>query len=71
MNDHHDPRNELIEMMNSLEPEQLAELSAALHDALISAAQGRPSQYPINELVHISQEEARRICNKINLSWDT
>ena len=38
---------------------------------VISSANGRPSRYAINELVHISQEEARRICLKIGLDWDT
>ena len=66
-----DSKERLLEMMRLLSLEQLAELNDAIRDALISAATGQPSQYAINELVHISEEEARRICRKIGLNWKT
>ncbi|MCH8914034.1 MAG: hypothetical protein IIA33_10765, partial [Planctomycetes bacterium] len=43
----------------------------AIRDALIAAASGQPSRYAINELVCLSQDEARRICEKIGLNWRT
>ena len=71
MTDENDIQKQMLEMMQLLAPEQLAELNETIRDALISSANGRPSRYAINELVHISQEEARRICLKIGLNWDT
>lgn len=58
-------------MMERLTPQQLAELNNAIRDALISAAKGQPAKFAINELVDVSQEEARRICQKIGLDWET
>ena len=66
-----DSKERLLEMMKLLSLEQLAEINDAIRDALISAATGQPSRYAINELAHISQEEARRICRKIGLDWKT
>lgn len=58
-------------MMRLLPPEQLAELNEAIKDALTSAATGQPARFAINELVHISKEEAQRVCRKIGLDWTT
>ena len=66
-----DLKQQMLEMIKQLTPEQLAELNDAVRDALLSAANGQPPRYAINEVVHISQEEARRICRKIGLDWDT
>ncbi len=66
-----DIRQEMLEMVKLLSPEQLAELNNAIRDALITAAEGQPSHYAVNELVHLSQDEARRICKKIGLNWQT
>ena len=66
-----DSKERLLEMMKLLPLEQLAEINDAIRDALISAATSQPSKYAINELVHISEEEARRICRKIGLNWET
>ena len=71
MTEHDDIQKEMLEMIRLLAPEQLAELNDTIRDALISSANGQPSRYAINELVHISQEEARRICQKIGLNWET
>ena len=71
MEDDHDVRDKMLDMIRRLPPEQLAELNDAIRDALVSAANGRPSRYAINELVHISKEEAQRICRKIGLDWTT
>ena len=71
MAEHDDIQKEMLEMIRLLAPEQLAELNDTIRDALISSANGQPSRYAINELVHISQEEARRICQKIGLNWET
>ncbi len=71
MDEQSDVKNRLLAMMEWLTPEQLAELNNAIRDALISAAQGQPAKFAINELVHVSQEEARRICQKIGLDWKT
>lgn len=71
MDDDNDIKAKMLEMMKLLSPEQLAELNDAIRDALISAADGKPSRYAINELVHLSQDEARRICEKIGLNWQT
>ena len=57
--------------VKKLPPEVLAEVNDALRDALISAARGEPSVFPINEMVHIPVEEAQRICKKIGLDWET
>ena len=64
-------KNRFLAMMEWLTPEQLAELNNAIRDALISAAKGQPAKFAINELVDVSQEEARRICQKIGLDWET
>ena len=64
-------KNRLLATMEWLTPEQLAELNDAIRDALISAAKGQPAKFAINELVHVSQKEARRICQKIGLDWKT
>ena len=66
-----DIKQKMLEMVKLLPPEQLAELNDAIRDALISAAGGQPSRYAINELVCLSQDEARRICEKIGLNWRT
>ena len=66
-----DSKERLLEMMRLLSLEQLAEINDAIRDALISAATGQACRYAINELVHISEEEARRICRKIGLNWKT
>ena len=71
MDDDPDIKQQMLEMAKLLSPEQLAELNDAIRDALISAAGGQPSRYAINELVHLSQDEARRICKKIGLNWQT
>lgn len=71
MSENADSRERLLEMMRLLPLEQLAQLNDAIRDALISAATSQPSKYAINELVHISEEEARRICRKIGLNWET
>lgn len=71
MSDESDIRRQLLEMMESLTSDQLAELNDAVLDALVSSARGEPAHYAINECVHISQGEARRICHKIGLDWDT
>lgn len=71
MDEQSDDKNRLLAMMEWLTPEQLAELNNAIRDALISAAQGQPAKFAINELVDVSQEEARRICQKIGLDWQT
>ncbi len=71
MDDDPDIKQKMLEMVKLLSLEQLAELNDAIRDALISAAGGQPSRYPINELVHLSQDEARRICEKIGLNWQT
>ena len=71
MTDHNNIQKQMLEMVKLLAPEQLAELNETIRDALISSANGQPSRYAINELVHVSQEEARRICRKIGLNWDT
>ena len=71
MNEETDPRDELLEMLKQLPPERLAEINEALLDAIISAARGEPSLFPVNEMVYISQEEARRLCVKIGLDWKT
>ena len=71
MDEQSDVKNRLLAMMEWLTPEQLAELNNAIRDALISAAQGQPAKFAINELVDVSQEEARRICQKIGLDWQT
>ena len=59
-----DIKEQMLEMMKLLNTKQLAELNETLRDALLSAARGEPSRYAINELVHISQHEARRICQE-------
>lgn len=66
-----DSKERLLEMIRLLSLEQLAEINDAIRDALISAATGQPARYAINELAHISQQEARRICTKIGLNWET
>jgi hypothetical protein len=66
-----DPKRRMLDLIGSLNAEQLATVNHALVDALVSSARGEPSSYPINETVHISQEEARRICKKIGLDWDS
>ena len=71
MDDDRDIKQEMLEMVKLLSLEQLAELNDAIRDALIAAASGQPSRYAINELVHLSQDEARRICEKIGLNWQT
>ncbi len=71
MNDEDDIKQKMLEMVKMLSLEQLAELNDAIRDALVSSADGRPSRYAINELVHLSQDEARRICEKIGLDWRT
>ena len=71
MDDDRDIKQKMLEMVKLLPPEQLAELNDAIRDALISAAGGQPSRYAINELVCLSQDEARRICKKIGLNWQT
>ena len=71
MDDDDDIKQKMLEMVKMLSPEQLAELNDAIRDALVSSAGGRPSRYAINELVHLSQDEARRICEKIGLDWQT
>ncbi len=71
MDDDPDIKQKMLEMVKLLSLEQLAELNDAIRDALISAAGGQPSRYAINELVHLSQDEARRICEKIGLNWRT
>ena len=71
MSEEADSRERLLEMMRLLSLEQLAEINDAIRDALISAATSQPAKYAINELVHISEEEARRICRKIGLNWET
>lgn len=71
MSEDADSKERLLEMMGLLSLEQLAEINDAIRDALTSAATGQPSRYAINELAHISQEEARRICRKIGLNWET
>ena len=71
MDDDSDIKQKMLEMVKLLSVEQLAELNDAIRDALISAAGGQPSRYAINELVHLSQDEARRICKKIGLNWRT
>ena len=71
MDDDRDIKQEMLEMVKLLSLEQLAELNDAIRDALISAAGGQPSRYAINELVCLSQDEARCICKKIGLNWQT
>ncbi len=71
VDDDRDIKQEMLEMVKLLSLEQLAELNDAIRDALISAAEGQPSRYAVNELVHLSQDEARRICKKIGLNWQT
>ncbi len=71
MSEDADSRERLLKMIELLPPEQLAEINDAMRDALTSAATGQPSKYAVNELVHISEEEARRICRKIGLNWET
>ncbi len=71
MDEQSNAKNRLLAMMEWLTPEQLAELNNAIRDALISAAKGQPAKFAINELVDVSQEEARRICQKIGLDWET
>ncbi len=71
MNEQANVKNRLLAMMEWLTPEQLAELNDVIRDALISAAQGQPAKFAINELVHVSQKEARRICQEIGLDWKT
>ena len=71
VDDDRDIKQKMLEMVKLLSIEQLAELNDAIRDALISAAGGQPSRYAINELVHLSQDEARRICEKIGLNWQT
>ncbi len=71
MDENSDIKDRMLEMMKLLTLEQLAELNDAIRDALISAATGQPSKYAVNELVYVSQEEARRICHKIGLDWET
>ncbi|MCH8053435.1 MAG: hypothetical protein IH895_05190 [Planctomycetes bacterium] len=71
VDDDRDIKQKMLEMVKLLPPEQLAELNDAIRDALISAAGGQPSRYAINELVCLSQDEARRICEKIGLNWRT
>ena len=71
MSEHGDSKERLLEMMKLLSVEQLAEINDAIRDALISAATGQPSRYAINELTYVSLEEARRICRKIGLDWET
>ncbi len=69
MDDDRDIKEQMLEMAKLLSLEQLAELNDAIRDALISAAGGQPAHYAVNELVHLSQDEARRICEKIGLDW--
>ncbi len=71
MDDDRDIKQKMLEMVKLLSLEQLAELNDAIRDALISAAGGQPAHYAVNELVHLSQDEARRICEKIGLDWRT
>ena len=71
MSEDADSRERLLKMIGLLPLEQLAEINDAMRDALISAATGQSCKYAINELVHISEEEARRICRKIGLNWET
>ncbi len=71
VDDDPDIKQKMLEMVKLLSLEQLAELNDAIRDALISAAGGQPSRYAINELVHLSQDEARRISEKIGLNWQT
>lgn len=66
-----DIKQRMLQMIKLLSVEQLAKLNETLQDALVSAARGEPSRFPINELVHIPIEEARRICRKIGLDWET
>jgi len=71
VDDDRDIKEQMLEMAKLLSLEQLAELNDAIRDALISAAGGQPAHYAVNELVHLSQDEARRICEKIGLNWQT
>ena len=45
MTDDNDIQKQMLEMVKLLAPEQLAELNETIRDALISSANGRPSQY--------------------------
>ncbi|MCG3137245.1 MAG: hypothetical protein HJJLKODD_01088 [Phycisphaerae bacterium] len=60
-----------MRLLQDLPPEKLAQVNEALVDALISSARGEPSFFAINELVHISQDEAQRLCRKIGLDWSS
>ena len=71
VDDDRDIKHKMLEMVKLLSLEQLAQLNEAIRDALISAAGGQPSRYAIIDLVHLSQDEARRICEKIGLNWRT
>ncbi len=71
MDENTDIKQRLLDMIRHLDPAQVAELNHAVRDALVSAANGQPSRYPVNELVDIPQAEARRICRKIGLDWNT
>jgi len=71
MDEYHDIKEQMIELLKKLSPERLAEVNEAIRDALISAARGQPSRFPINEMVNLSREEAQRICRKIGLDWET
>lgn len=64
-----DIKREMLDILKKLPPEVLADLNEAIQDALCSAARGEPSRFAINELVHITKAEARRICTKIGLDW--
>lgn len=66
-----DIKQQMMEMIKLLSPEQLAEVNEAILDALVSAARGEPSNFAINETVYVSQEDAQRICTKIGLNWET
>ncbi len=66
-----DLKEQMLKMIKSLSSSQLASLNEAIRDALITAARGEPSNFPINEMVHIPQDEAQRICRKIGLDWET
>jgi hypothetical protein len=64
-----DIKEQMLELIKQLTPEQLSQVNDSLRDALVSAARGEPCRYAINEMVQIAQDEARRICQKLGLTW--
>ena len=66
-----DIKEQMLNMIKTLSSDELASLNEAIRDALMTAARGEPSNFPINEMVHIPQDEAQRICRKIGLDWET